>query len=57
MPYFLASTLSDPTTHKFYFDRGAKGLDSKCRSGQKSGDALMEKTGYAADENWMPRVD
>ena len=51
----LKSNLPDPKTHKFYFDYGTLGLDSKYEPYQLIVDSLMTLKGYKTNFNWMTK--
>lgn len=49
---YLAEKLPSPGQHKIYFDYGTETLDKWYEPYQEKVDALVEKAGYKAGENW-----
>ncbi len=52
---YLKSNLPDPKSHKFYFDYGTLGLDSKYEPYQLIVDSLVTLKGYKTNFNWMTK--
>ena len=53
---FLARSLPDPRSHRFYFDHGTATLDTAYDAWQRRVDDAMQAAGYALGRTWVTRV-
>lgn len=52
---YLKTLLTDPKTHKFYFDYGTETLDAGYEPYQLKMDQVMRSAGYKEGKNWITR--
>ena len=51
----FAAHLTDPATHKYYFDYGTATLDGSYEPYQLRADAILRNAGYVEGRNWITR--
>jgi predicted alpha/beta superfamily hydrolase len=47
--------LTDPATHRYWFDFGTETIDAEYEPYQKSADEMLRKAGYVEGKNWITR--